>query len=147
MIEGRKRPSCGRCGWIRYRNPLPVAQCVARNREGRLVIVKRDVHPGKGKWALPGGFIEGGEDPAKACLRELYEETGLKGTVLGLLGVYTQRDELYGPVVVMSYEILIENENFRARSEVKDVKIVDRKSMPAIYFSSHRKILMDYFKK
>ena len=147
LIEDKKRLSCNNCGWIRYRNPLPVAQCVARNKEGKTVIIKRDVQPGKGHWALPGGFIEGGENPRKACLRDLKEETGWKGKVMGLLGVYTQKDELYGPVIIIGYEVMLENEDFEVRGEVKEIKLVDRENMPEIYFSSHRKILKDFYKR
>ena len=42
---------------------------------------------GKG-WCLPGGGLEPDEDPATAVLRELKEETGFTGKVVGFLGMY-----------------------------------------------------------
>lgn len=42
-----------------------------------------------GRWTLPGGGVEHGEDPARAALRELHEETGLRGTIDRLLGVHS----------------------------------------------------------
>ena len=42
-----------------------------------------------GRWTLPGGGVRHGEDPADAVLRELLEETGLRGTVAALLGVHS----------------------------------------------------------
>jgi 8-oxo-dGTP pyrophosphatase MutT (NUDIX family) len=42
-------------------------------------------------WELPGGHCEAGEDPAVTAAREAEEETGLRATVGGLVGVYSWR--------------------------------------------------------
>lgn len=47
-----------------------------------------------GRWCLPGGHMESGESAAEACEREVWEETGLKVRALGLLGVYSNPDQL-----------------------------------------------------
>lgn len=43
-----------------------------------LVVLRRDIEPGRGLLALPGGYIEIGEDWRGAAVRELREETGLR---------------------------------------------------------------------
>jgi len=47
-----------------------------------VLMIKRLNEPFKGKWALPGGFIDEDESLESAASRELQEETGLKGLVL-----------------------------------------------------------------
>jgi 8-oxo-dGTP pyrophosphatase MutT (NUDIX family) len=41
---------------------------------------------GYGRWTFPKGGVEAGETPAQAAIREIEEETGIKGTVAGALG-------------------------------------------------------------
>ena len=72
---------CAGCGETTWRNPLPVAVTLlpvdtADGRRG-VVVVRRDIEPGRGELALPGGFIETGETWQEAAVRELLEETGI----------------------------------------------------------------------
>lgn len=57
------------------------------HKEGKVLLIKRKFDPNKGKWALPGGLLELGEDPEEAAKREVREETGLEVSVEGLLQV------------------------------------------------------------
>ncbi|MBX6724069.1 MAG: NUDIX domain-containing protein [Dactylosporangium sp.] len=73
---------CVACGETTWRNPLPVAVAIlpVLTRTGTgVVAVRRAIEPGRGLLALPGGFIEYGEDWREALVRELWEETGLTG--------------------------------------------------------------------
>ncbi len=67
---------CGRCGNTAYRNPLPVAVALVPVAGG-LLVVRRGIAPQIGGLALPGGFIEVGEEWRAAVARELHEETGV----------------------------------------------------------------------
>lgn len=59
-----------------------------------VALVERGNDPFKGKWALPGGFVEPDEDLADAAARELQEETGIESeaTALTQLGAYGKPD-------------------------------------------------------
>ncbi|MCX5202662.1 NUDIX domain-containing protein [Streptomyces sp. NBC_00237] len=72
--------NCAACGRTAYRNPLPVAVALlpVRSEQGTgLVVITRTIDPGRGDVALPGGFIDHGEDWRRAVVRELHEETGI----------------------------------------------------------------------
>ena len=145
QVDGRKRLVCQKCGWIYYKNPLPVVVCAAKDRKGRILIAKRNLIPGKDKWALPGGFVESGETPEAACLRELKEETGLKGKIKRLIGIYKQNTIYYDSLVVIGYEVTISKNTLSLNNELKEAKFFSKKDLPVIPFLSHRKIIKEVF--
>ena len=71
------------------RTPALTVDCVAIDREGRLLLIRRKNPPYAGRYALPGGFVDVGETVEDACRRELMEETGIKAGRLALIGVYS----------------------------------------------------------
>ena len=73
---------CDTCGSDGYSNPAVAVDAVAI-REGEsgteVLLIRRGGEPWKGRLAFPGGFVDYGEDPERAVLRELEEETGADG--------------------------------------------------------------------
>ncbi|MGD9897143.1 MAG: NUDIX domain-containing protein [Candidatus Methylacidiphilaceae bacterium] len=69
-----------------------------------VLLVERRNPPYAGCWALPGGFVEAGEEPLAAAGRELAEEAGLKNCSLREIGVFGKsgRDPR-GPVVSVAH--------------------------------------------
>jgi len=124
---------------------LPVVVCVVRDKEGKILVAKRNLTPGKNKWALPGGFIELDETPETACLRELKEETGLKGKIKELIGIYIQKTRYYGSLLIIGYEVSISKNILSLNSELKDAKFFSKEEIPFIPFSSHRKMIEEVF--
>ncbi len=57
-------------------------------RGGKVLLVRRGTEPERGKWALPGGLVEPGEEVWRAAKREVNEETGVKVRLKRLVGVY-----------------------------------------------------------
>jgi 8-oxo-dGTP diphosphatase len=69
--------------------PALATDCVVVDAERRVLLIRRGRPPFKGRYALPGGFVEIGESVEDACRRELLEETGVKARRLELVGVYS----------------------------------------------------------
>ena len=69
---------------MEFRNPALAVDAAVR-RGDEVLLIQRGNEPWKGAWALPGGFVDYGEDPQVAALRELEEETGLNGRIIRLL--------------------------------------------------------------
>ena len=61
---------------------LGVAACVVNN--DRILLIKESKGPHSSKWGVPKGFVESGELPAQAALRELFEECGISGEIIGI---------------------------------------------------------------
>src|SRR5207302_4613336 len=81
-----KQCSAPGCGHVLYGNPTPVVAAILE-REGEVLLVRNKGWPEK--WfGLVSGFLEAGEAPADACLREVKEELGLDGELVALVGVY-----------------------------------------------------------
>jgi ADP-ribose pyrophosphatase YjhB (NUDIX family) len=91
MIEKRIRPVCPACGHIAFRNAKP-AVGVLIEKDGALLLVRRERAPYRGYWDIPGGFLEEDETAHQGAVREAREETGLRNGIDELLGVYHDKN-------------------------------------------------------
>jgi ADP-ribose pyrophosphatase YjhB (NUDIX family) len=82
------RLECDACGFVAYASSKPTAGALVEDGRGRVLLVRRAIEPFKGRWDIPGGFVEEGEHPLDAVRRELREETGLDVEPLAFLGVW-----------------------------------------------------------
>ena len=77
-------PACDECG--QWEKPSLAVDAIVINAD-KILLIKRGKEPWKGMLAFPGGFVEQGEDPEVAVIRELKEECGLDGVVEKLVCV------------------------------------------------------------
>lgn len=83
---GRERPACPNCKFIHFGHySLGVGGVVIR--DGKVLFIRRGIEPGRGRWTIPGGYVEYDEIFDEAAVREVREETGIETQVLGLVAV------------------------------------------------------------
>jgi len=85
--DDRERMICADCGFILYDNPKIVVGSVARWGE-RVLLCRRAIHPRKGFWTLPAGYLELNEATTAGAEREAWEEARAKIRIEGLLAIY-----------------------------------------------------------
>jgi ADP-ribose pyrophosphatase YjhB (NUDIX family) len=94
-----ERPVCTRCGFVFYLDPKIAVGTIIHTTNGRLVLVKRAIEPGYGKWVFPGGYVDRGEPLTLAAIREAREECGLDVRLDGLVNIYSYPGR--APVIVV----------------------------------------------
>lgn len=87
--EDRERRVCAACGFIDYINPKLVAGAVVTDEQGRILICRRAIEPGRGLWTLPAGYMELGESVEAAARREAREEAMADIALDALIAVYS----------------------------------------------------------
>ncbi len=95
-MTGGKLIRCEACGFEFYLNSAAAVAALIVDGPGRLLITVRGKDPGKGRWDLPGGFVDPGESAEEALQREVREEVGLEVTAMQYLGSYPNTYEYMG---------------------------------------------------
>ena len=72
----KPRRSCSECAYVHFTDPK-VGVGVLVVKEKKVLLVRRAVDPERGKWSIPAGYLDRGEDPKATAVREAKEETGL----------------------------------------------------------------------
>ena len=133
---------CEKCDFIFYLDPKLVA-CTIVEIDNRIVLLKRSVEPEKGKWVVPGGYVDRGEETISAALRETREECGIEVEIKRLHGVYSYPGWLEVVIVYVaeyiSGELIVGDESM-------DMKLFGREEIPweDLAFRSTRDALKDY---
>ncbi len=90
---------CAACGFVFYLDPKVAVGTIIRTTGDRLVMVRRAIEPGYGKWVFPGGYVDRGEPLLEAAVREAREESGLVVRLDGLVNIYSYAGR--APVIVV----------------------------------------------
>ena len=135
---------CNLCSFVYYIDPK-VATGTVTLFENQIVLVKRGISPGYGKWVIPGGFVDRGETLEEAAIRETLEETSLQVRLTGLLNVYSYPGRA---VVIVAYLAEAVAGVPEARDETLEVGLFQYEGIPweELAFLSTSEALKDYRK-
>lgn len=140
--EGHTLKHCHACNtYTHYDNPKGVAVLlIAMN--GGLVLVKRAVAPRAGKWALPAGFINKGEGPRQAAVREGEEETGLK---VEIISSFNELPVPGGNQFLVFYLAKVVDGQLTCGSDAADVQVFPLDQLPSdIAFPLHSQVISEW---
>lgn len=141
MFEGRALEACANDDFVLWRDPK-VASAVVVEVDGAVVLGRRAIEPGYGKWCLPGGFVNDDEDPAAAAVRECREEIGAAIEITSLLGVYHVAKTTASSIVGIAYRgRLAQGEVMAPGAEMLELGVFRPDALPDLAFPSHREVL------
>ena len=101
-----ERLVCGACGFVFYLDPKLAVGTIISDDRRRVVLVRRAIEPGYGKWVFPGGYVDRGEDVRRAAVREAREETGLDVRIDRLINIYSYAGRT--PVIIVYAATMID---------------------------------------
>jgi len=102
---------------------LGVAAVIVKDKT--VLLVKEAAGRYSGHWGLPKGYVEEGELPRDAALRELREECDVEGEVTGIYAIRENLTEI-GPAVFIAYSVkLAQGQIPVASSEIAETKFIN----------------------
>lgn len=95
MIENKPRKSCPNCDYIHWGEySVGVGGILLQGDKG--LLVQRANNPGRGRWTIPGGYVDQNEKIETAVVREVFEETGLLSEPISVLAIKDRPQDLPG---------------------------------------------------
>jgi ADP-ribose pyrophosphatase YjhB (NUDIX family) len=144
FVKGNEpmRLVCGSCSFIFYQDPKVVAGTIFV-LDGGIVLLKRGVEPGLGKWVFPGGYVDRNEAVQDAAIRETKEECSLDVKLGPLLNVYSYSRSAH---VIIVYAAEVTGGALAAADECTEARVFKSNEIPwnELAFESTRDALREY---
>lgn len=145
LDDAKVRPTCVACGFRQYANPASAVNAVVVV-DGHILLVRRGREPYSGRWALPGGFVDWGEEAAVAAVREAREETGVEVEITAPPLVLTETDDPRGDTLNVNYRCTPTAPGRPAPTagdDAADAAWWRLDAVPDLAFENHRRTLVE----
>lgn len=140
FVHGRERPICPECGLVQYLGPKVAVGCIVA-LDGKLILNRRTIEPGYGRWTFPSGYVDLGEEAHVAAVREVKEETGMDVEIQRLVGVYANDDR---SIVFIVYAGAVVGGELTVSEESDALGLFSLYELPELAFEHDRAILADW---
>jgi mutator protein MutT len=139
-----ERLVCSSCGHVLYLDPKVAVGTIIGDADRQIVLVRRAIEPGFGRWVFPGGYVDRGETPQAAAVREAREECGLEIQLDGLVNVYAYAGRV--PIILVYAASAVGGTLCVADDECSEARRFGPDEIPwnALAFPSTREGLRDY---
>lgn len=129
-MDGVERRVCetSRCGFVHWNNPVPVVAALVQY--GNQIVLARNVLWPEGRFSLVTGYLEMGESPESAVVREVKEELGLDSHVQELIGCYVLSEKNQ---VILAYGVVASGQ-LSLGDEIADFRLLSRDELSAWSF-------------
>ncbi len=130
-VDGESRQACSNdeCEFVFWNNPVPVVAALVE-LNGEYVIARNAQWP-EGVFSVIAGYLEAGETPEHAVVRELEEELGLSGSIQRYIGTYSFFDKNQ---IIIAYQVSASG-TIEINHELAQVKLLSRSELAQYDFS------------
>jgi ADP-ribose pyrophosphatase YjhB (NUDIX family) len=136
LVGDKMRRVCPQCGFIHFTDPKVGVGVLVVNEAGEVLLVRRTMRPEIGRWSLPAGYLDQGEEPMVTAVREVWEETGLHVTIDGLLDVYHNPPEQGGASIFILYRGRVVGGELKAGDDADAAAFFSLEALPDVAFAS-----------
>jgi len=151
LFDNIKEFKCNSCSFSYFHN-VAAAAAAMLEYDGKILFIRRQREPRKGKLDLPGGFIDPDESAEEGLNRELTEELGITLDKMEYIGssqnTYEYKGIIYNTCDMLFYSKIDTIPTQLDESEIAAIELIDpyKVSMDEIAFISSQKGL-ELFKK
>lgn len=141
VAKGGLCPHCQR-----YNSRHIVINCITIFRT-KVLLIKRGIEPGYGKWALPGGYLDWDETVEEGARREVLEETGISVQIIRLLEVKSSPKRNFQNIAIVFLAEADSSELILQKEEILDGGWFDFDNLPEDVAFDHNIMIADYIKR